>query len=250
MTEAPIRLDLLIDYVQERQPRGEAVDHLAEAVLTSRYMNELADHLMRHFVERARHSGVSWNAIGRTMGVTKQAVQQRFLLPAPDVFDQLGDILGDNTRARLSDTAARAIDRSLHEAQELNHGFIGTEHLLLALTHDTTARAATVLENCGVGLVTLRGTITDMVGTGHHEQGHLTPFTPRARTSLASAAAQPAREAPIGTEHLLLGLIDEGEGVAAQLLRNHGLTHASVNQSLTELRTADGHAADPTKNED
>src|SRR3954462_14587782 len=79
MSEIPVRLDDLIDFVRRRRPEGDALDHLSDAVLASERLGEVSDHLIGHFVDQARRAGASWTEIGRHMGVSKQAAQKRFV---------------------------------------------------------------------------------------------------------------------------------------------------------------------------
>src|ERR1035437_11108148 len=77
MTQPPVRLDELIGYVKSQE--GTALDHVSAAVGVSEHLGELSDHLIGHFVDQARKGGASWTDIGRSMGVTKQAAQKRFV---------------------------------------------------------------------------------------------------------------------------------------------------------------------------
>src|SRR6478736_10287894 len=77
MSQPPVRLDELISYVRNQE--GTALDHVSAAVGISEHLGELADHLIGHFVDQARRTGASWTDIGRSMGVTKQAAQKRFV---------------------------------------------------------------------------------------------------------------------------------------------------------------------------
>src|SRR5262245_20884344 len=111
----PVRLDDLIEHVKSRSPTGQPLDHLAHACLFSEYLGEVSDHLSGHFVDQARKAGASWTDIGRSMGVTKQAAQKRFvpgkssepvssaerILPEGGVFGRFSD------RARKAVVAAQ-----------------------------------------------------------------------------------------------------------------------------------------------
>ena len=121
---------------------------------------------------------------------------------------------------RFTDRARRVIVLAQDEARMLNHNYIGTEHILLGLIHEGEGVAAKALEALGISLEAVREQVEEIIGQGQQAPtGHI-PSTPRAQNVLDP----PMREALqinhpyIGTEHILLGLIREGEGVAAQVL--------------------------------
>jgi Clp amino terminal domain, pathogenicity island component len=142
---------------------------------------------------------------------------------------------------RFTDRARRVVVLAQEEARLLGHNFIGTEHLLLGLIHEGDGIAARALESMGIELDVVRQRVTEIVGSGTHaESGHI-PFTPRAKKvlELSLREAQQLGHDYIGTEHILLGLIREGEGVAAQVLVSLGAglnrVRARVIGSLTGL---------------
>jgi hypothetical protein len=123
------------------------------------------------------------------------------------------------------------------EARLLNHNYIGTEHLLLGLIHEGDGIAAKALERLGVSLDVVRARVEEIIGHGSSApSGHI-PFTPRAKTVLELSLREALQLGHnyIGTEHLLLGLIREGEGVAAQVLAQLGLDLARVRQEVIQL---------------
>jgi ATP-dependent Clp protease ATP-binding subunit ClpA len=123
------------------------------------------------------------------------------------------------------------------EARMLNHNYIGTEHLLLGLVHEGEGIAAKALESLGVGLETVRLQVEEMIGQGQQApSGHI-PFTPRVKKvlELANREAEDLGHNYIGTEHLLLGLIREGDGVAAQVLARLGVDLAAARLQVTGL---------------
>src|SRR6266702_3658153 len=87
MSHPPVRLDELIGYVRNQE--GTALDHVSAAVGVSEHLGEVADHLIGHFVDQARKTGASWTDIGRSMGVTKQAAQKRFVPKGPGELSDL-----------------------------------------------------------------------------------------------------------------------------------------------------------------
>jgi len=119
----------------------------------------------------------------------------------------------------------------------LNHNYLGTEHILLGLIHEGEGVAAKALESLGISLEAVRQQVEEIIGQGEQApSGHI-PFTPRAKKvlELASREALQLGHNYIGTEHILLGLIREGEGVAAQVLVKLGADLNRVRQQVVEL---------------
>src|ERR1700693_2638512 len=123
------------------------------------------------------------------------------------------------------------------EARLLNHNFIGTEHLLLGLIHEGEGVAAKALESLGISIEAVRQQVEEMIGRGQHApSGHI-PFTPRAKKvlELALREAIALGHNYIGTEHILLGLIREGDGVGAQVLTRLGADLGRTRQQVIAL---------------
>jgi ATP-dependent Clp protease ATP-binding subunit ClpA len=120
----------------------------------------------------------------------------------------------------MTDGSRRVIVMAQEEARLLNHGFIGTEHLLLGLAKDTESVSAQLLAERGLALETLRQQVKEIIGVSGIEPGGSPPFTPRAKKvlELSLHEALDLGHQDISPEHILLGLIAEGEGVAAQIL--------------------------------
>ncbi len=138
---------------------------------------------------------------------------------------------------RFTDRARRVVVLAQEEARLLNHNYIGTEHLLLGLIHEGEGLAAKALESLGVTLDQVRSQVEDMIGVGTATpQGHI-PFTPRAKKVLELSLREALQLGHnyIGTEHILLGLLREGEGVAAQVLMKIGLDMQKVRQTVLQL---------------
>jgi ATP-dependent Clp protease ATP-binding subunit ClpC len=138
---------------------------------------------------------------------------------------------------RFTDRARRVVVLAQEEARMLNHSYIGTEHLLLGLVHEGHGVAARALESLGISLEAVREQVEQIVGRGQHPPpGHI-PFTPRAKKvmELAQRESDALDHSYIGTEHLLLGLIREGHGVAAQVLVGLGGDLNSVRQRVILL---------------
>ena len=139
---------------------------------------------------------------------------------------------------RFTERAQRVILIAQEEAKRLNHDYVGTEHILLGLIALGEGVAAQVLANLGVNLRRVRSEIEKIVGTGDNVMllGEI-PFTPRAKKVLEYAVeeAQHMGHSYVGTEHLLLGLIREEEGVAARVLENLGLRLDVVREEVLNL---------------
>jgi ATP-dependent Clp protease ATP-binding subunit ClpC len=142
---------------------------------------------------------------------------------------------------RFTDRARRVIVLAQEEARMLEHNYIGTEHLLLGLIHEGEGVAAKALRALDVDLDTLRREVEALVGRGEQPaQGHI-PFTPQAKKVLELALRESVALGHdyIGTEHLLLGLVREGEGPAAQVLQQRGIELNTVRQQV--IRLLHGH---------
>jgi ATP-dependent Clp protease ATP-binding subunit ClpA len=138
---------------------------------------------------------------------------------------------------RFTDRARRVIVLGQEEARLLNHNYIGTEHLLLGLAHEGQGVAATALESLGISLEAVRAQVKEIIGQGQSAPTGHVPFTPRAKKvlELSLREAKQLRHNYIGTEHLLLGLVREGEGVAAQVLVRLGGDLSRVRQRVVQL---------------
>jgi ATP-dependent Clp protease ATP-binding subunit ClpC len=138
---------------------------------------------------------------------------------------------------RFTDRARRVVVLAQEEARLLNHNYIGTEHILLGLIHEGEGVAARALESMGVNLEGVRSQVVEIIGQGTQApSGHI-PFTPRAKKVLELSLREALQLGHnyIGTEHILLGLIREGEGVAAQVLQKLGAELHKVRQTVIQL---------------
>jgi len=138
---------------------------------------------------------------------------------------------------RFTDRARRVVVLAQEEARMLNHNYIGTEHILLGLIHEGEGVAAKALESLGISLDAVRGQVEEIIGQGQAAPtGHI-PFTPRAKKVLELSLREALQLGHnyIGTEHILLGLIREGEGVAAQVLQKLGADLNRVRQQVIQL---------------
>jgi Clp amino terminal domain, pathogenicity island component len=239
MSQPPVRLDELIGYVKGQE--GTALDHVSAAVRISEHLDELADHLIGHFVDQARKTGASWTEIGQSIGVTKQAAQKRFVPKATDTDWQslLADAFHAHPFSRFTERARRAVSAAQEEARDLRHDHIFPEHLALGLLHEPEALAARAISALGVTPEAARQALVAALGSlvvPEPVSGKI-PFTPRAKKVLELAL----REALlfghnyIGTEHLLLGLLDDEESLGDSTLADLGVTRERVREWLVPV---------------
>ncbi len=138
---------------------------------------------------------------------------------------------------RFTDRARRVVVLAQEEARALHHNYIGTEHILLGLIQEGEGVAAKALESLGISLDAVRTEVKDIIGSGGNPPSGYIPFTPRAKKVLELALREALQlgHKYIGTEHILLGLIREGEGVAAQVLVKLGADLSRVRQQVISL---------------
>jgi ATP-dependent Clp protease ATP-binding subunit ClpC len=138
---------------------------------------------------------------------------------------------------RFTDRARRVVVLAQEEARELGHDYIGTEHFLLGLIHEGDGVAVKVLGRLGVSPDDVRSRVLEAIGRGEHENAEHIPFTPRAKEVLELSLRESRQIGHdyIGTEHLLLGLLREGQGVAAQVLSDAGVTLDQARRQVLEL---------------
>ncbi len=236
MSQPPVRLDELIGFVRSQE--GTALDHVSAAVRISEHLSELADHLIGHFVDQARKTGASWTEIGQSMGVTKQAAQKRFVPKATDTDWQslLADAFHAHPFSRFTLRAKGVVVAAQEEARELRYGHISPEHLALGLLHQPEGLAAEAISGLGVTPEAAREALVAALSPATVEEpvsGKI-PFTPPAKKVLELAL----REALlfghnyIGTEHLLLGLLDDEESRGGGALTRLGITRERVREWL------------------
>ncbi|HOS69533.1 MAG TPA: ATP-dependent Clp protease ATP-binding subunit [Bacillota bacterium] len=143
---------------------------------------------------------------------------------------------------RFTERAQKVMVYSQEEAVRQNYNYIGTEHILLGILREGEGIAAQVLKNKGIDLITVRQQVEALVGKGQQEVGQVIGYTPRTKTilELSVEEARSLGQNYIGTEHLLLALIREGEGVAAQILMAMGLNFDSIRQEIIGLLDNEG----------
>ena len=218
-------LDRLIAQVDEGVIDGEPLTRVAAARDLCFELTALGDQLVDHFVEAARRDGCSWAQIGSVLGVSRQGAHQRYGGVVRRARFR-GKSRGRSDVARFGPDARRAVVEAQGAARTMGHDHVDTQHLLLGIVAaGADAAGAAILERCGVTASELEEEIVAAVGRGTEPtKGHI-PFSPGAKKalelSLPEAIATGHRR--IGTEHLLLALLRERTGVAAQLLERHGV---------------------------
>jgi hypothetical protein len=230
----PVRLDDLIMAI--KKAHADALDQLSDAVILADHLGDVADHLIGHFVDQARRSGASWTDIGRSMGVTKQAAQKRFVAKgdAPDLDPSQGF-------NRFTPNARSVVVAAQEEARAAGNTEIRSEHLVLGLLTVPEALAPRVIVGLGVPLERLRTAAGEALPDRSEELPALIPFDATAKKALELTFREALRLGHnyIGTEHILLALLEVEDG--AGLLTGHGLTKSTTEAAVTSALTALGH---------
>jgi hypothetical protein len=242
---SPVSLDTLITYVKVQRPGGSPLENLSDAVTVSAQLTDQADSLIGHFVDQARRSGASWSQIGASMGVSKQAAQQRFVPRGPVQGLQMPHVPGDFSRFTLRARNVLAAAEDLAVAADV--GAIGTEHLAVGLLAEPEGIAAKAIAALGVSPGRLRSAFggPDPAGTENAPAGEpagggpVAPRVPLGPSAVATLkgglrSALHLGHNYIGTEHILLGLVD-GEDATAATLELLGVTRARVHEQITLL---------------
>jgi ATP-dependent Clp protease ATP-binding subunit ClpC len=138
---------------------------------------------------------------------------------------------------RFTDRARRVLVLAQEEARLQNHSYMGTEHILLGLVHEEEGIAAHALRRCGITIEAARRAVAETVGAAAGPAGGSPPFTPRAKKVLELALREALQlgHSYIGTEHILLGLIREGDGVAVTIIQNLGVEPGRLQQEVVAL---------------
>jgi Clp amino terminal domain, pathogenicity island component len=221
-------LDELISQVKTRRPDGTALDHLAEAAELAGFIDELADHLVGHFVDQARRSGASWTAIGQSMGVTKQAVQQRF-------------VAGEISLERFTNRARVVVLKAQTGARERGDQEVTSLHLVWGLLAEWEGFAGQAIEAAGVSKEVLERSITDALSTPGTPARVQAAFSPGLNKVFELSVREALRLGHnyVGTEHLLLGLLEARDEAGTRVLTDLGVSKAATEawtlQALAQL---------------
>jgi hypothetical protein len=227
----PARLDELIAAI--KKTHSDALEQLTDAVMTADHLGEVADHLIGHFVDQARRSGASWTDIGRSMGVTKQAAQKRFVPKDPGEPSDLDPAQGFT---RFTPRARNVVVAAQNEARAAGNDEIRPEHLVLGLVNEPDAVAAKAIVAHGVPLETVRLVVAAALPPPAAEVPALIPFDGRARKVLELTFREGLRMGHnyVGTEHILLALVEleAGNGVLAGLGIDKASAEADIRAQL------------------
>jgi hypothetical protein len=225
MSSKPVRLDDLISSVDARHPDGDALGRLSDAVASAGHLGEVADSLIGYFVDQARRAGASWTDIGAHMGVSKQAVQKRFV---PRETDEL-DLPRTGRFSRFTKRARHVVEVAQAQAQQLGHDRVGNEHLVLGLLAEPDGLAGRAMARLAPSLDEVRAAVTaTLPASGAKVRS--ARFSREAKKTLALALREALHQDHnyIGTEHLLLGLLRADDDPTAQVLNTLGITHDAV----------------------
>lgn len=212
-----------------KNARSDALDQLSDAVIAADHLGEVADHLIGHFVDQARRSGASWTDIGRSMGVTKQAVRKRFVPKGPG--DQ-SDLDPSQGFSRFTARARNVVMAAQNEAHAANNDEIRPEHLMLGLLTEPDALGTQAIIAQGVSLEAVRQTVTATLPPAADQVPDLIPFDLGTRKVLELTFREALRMGHnyVGTEHILLALLEleDGTGSLAGLGVNKATAEGNI----------------------
>ena len=238
-----VRLDDLIDAITKVHP-DNSLDQLSDAVLAADHLGEVADHLIGHFVDQARRSGASWTDIGRSMGVTKQAAQKRFVPKGdqPDLDPEQGF-------SRFTTRARNVVMAAQNAAHAAGNGEITPAHLVLGLLSEPDGVAAAAIVEQGVTLDAVRQAATGALPAAAEAVPELVPFDAASRKVLEVTFREALRLGHnyIGTEHVLLALleIENGAGVLTGLGVGKAAAETSISTAVAARLADHEQGADP-----
>lgn len=235
-----MNLDDLISQVQDSALTDDPIDRLSTAMGVKSDLDDLTDSLIGHLVDHARRAGRSWSEIGAAMGVTKQAAQQRHTAERPR---DRGRGRGAGMFTRFSPDARAAVHHATAVAEQHEHAYTGTEHLLVGVLSVEESVGARVLMALGL---TREAALTAAMETAARDDGpvrrrrRLHPFTPRAKKALELSFREAVElgDNTIRTEHLLLGLLRERECMASKLMVGLGITRNALLTEVTKAQAA------------
>ncbi|MFG2370582.1 Clp protease N-terminal domain-containing protein [Streptomyces sp. NPDC048504] len=222
-----VRLDDLIAAIKLVHPAP--LDQLQDAVIAADHLGDVADHLIGHFVDQARRSGASWSDIGKSMGVTRQAAQKRF------VAKDSADLDPSQGFGRYTQRARNVVMAAHNEAIAARNPEGRPEHLVLGLLAEPDGLAAKAIVRQDVLLDAVRQAATAALPPAADEVPELVPYGPDAKKVLELTFREALRLGHnyIGTEHILLALLEHenGEGV----LNGLGIDKATTEGHIAEM---------------
>ncbi|MFB8776535.1 Clp protease N-terminal domain-containing protein [Streptomyces broussonetiae] len=224
-----VRLDDLISAI--KKVHEEPLEQLQDAVIAGEHLGDVADHLIGHFVDQARRSGASWTDIGKSMGVTRQAAQKRF------VPKESADLDPSQGFSRYTPRARNTVMAAHNEAIAARNPEGRPEHLTLGLLAEPEGLAAKAITAQGVLLDDVRQAATAVLPPAADDVPDLIPYGPDAKKVLELTFREALRLGHnyIGTEHVLLALLEfeNGQGILSGL----GITKEGVERYVAEALT-------------
>jgi Clp amino terminal domain, pathogenicity island component len=234
----PVRLDDLIAAITKVYP--DVLEQLSGAVIAADSLGEVADHLIGHFVDQARRSGASWTDIGRSMGVSKQAAQKRFVPKdaAPDLDPSQGF-------GRFTPRARNVVVTAQNEARSASNDTITPAHLVLGLVADPDGLAARAILAQDVTLDAVRAAAVAALPAAADQLPALVPFDAAAKKTLELTFREALRLGHnyVGTEHILLALLEHEDGIG--VLSAAGIGKQSSETAIAALLEANQREATP-----
>ncbi len=228
-----VRLDDLIDAITE--VHDDPLEQLTDAVVAAQHLGEVADHLIGHFVDRARRSGASWTDIGSSMGVTRQAAQKRFVPKASTSPVELDPSQGFS---RFTQRARNVAAAAHNAARASGSSEIGLGHLILGLLDEPDSLGVALLVGQGTTIDLIREAAEAVLPASNEAGPDLVPYDSTSRKVLELTFREALRLGHnyIGTEHLVLALLEneDGDGVLSGL----GVDKSTIEQHLVEALAA------------
>ncbi|MEV6522252.1 Clp protease N-terminal domain-containing protein [Longispora sp. NPDC051575] len=228
---SPVRLDDLIDAI--KKVHTDVLEQLSDAVIAADHLGDVADHLIGHFVDQARRSGASWTDIGRSMGVSKQAAQKRFVAKG-----EASDLDPNQGFSRFTERARKVVMASQEAARSAGNPEIGPAHLVLGFLADADCVASKAVVALGVPVEAARRSVTATLPPAVEGVTELVPFDAHARKALELTFREALRLGHnyVGTEHILLALLEVEDGAGP--LTDIGVTKAAAEEQVTAIVAA------------
>jgi hypothetical protein len=230
-----VRLDDMIESIKAEHP-DDALEQLSDAVTAAAHLGEVADHLIGHFVDQARRSGASWTEIGRSMGVSKQAAQKRFVPKEPGNSGALDPAAGFG---RFTPRARKAVVAAQAAAREAGNNTVRPEHLLLGLLTLPESIGAKAIVEQGVSLDAVRRVASATLPEPVSDVPEMIPFDTQSKKALELTFRVALRLGHnyVGTEHLLLALLELGDGTG--VLAGLGVDGEAAARTVARLTAAE-----------
>ncbi len=210
-------LEELISQIRSSRPDGTSLDQLTEASAVADHLNELADQVVGHFVDQARRTGASWTLIGQSMGVTKQAAQKRF-------------VASDISMDRFTDRAKIVVLTAQNEARYRGHQEVTSVHLVLGLLAQPEGLAGRAIEAAGVTQAAVARAAVAALPPAREPNAHHVHFSAGLKRvyELSVREALRLEHNYVGTEHILLGLLEARDEPGAHVLTSLGVAKPEV----------------------